>query len=270
MNKERFQSAVLYVIMIFLIIFFYFPIFTLVVTSIQNNSAFVGWNLQNLTLKYWIRALSPISPSLNVFYGTLNSLIVSGVSTLVSLAITIFAAYALTAFRFKSRKAIAYFILGLSFFPTAVTIVPLYLFAYTLKLYDTYIMVILVYVLWSIPLSTWMLRSFIREVPVEISEAALIDGCGKLGTLFRIILPLIKAGLAVTTFFIFIGNWNEFFIAGTLLESHATMPVVISMIGMNFGLLSALGLLAMMPAMIIAFALQKFIVTGLTMGTVKG
>jgi len=144
-----------------------------------------------------------------------------------------------------------------------------------MNLYDTKIMLIIIYLLWHVPWAVWMTRGFIEGVPPSLEEAALIDGCSRFGVLIRIILPLIAPGLAAAAVFVFIMSWNEFTVAFLLTSMNAkTIPTIVSQyvthLGVLWGPMFATATIATLPAVIFSFIFRKYMITALTMGAVKG
>jgi multiple sugar transport system permease protein len=159
--------------------------------------------------------------------------------------------------------------------PPAVVLLPIFLLARRLNLYDTRLMMIIVYVAYNLAFVIWMLRSFFLEIPQEIEESALIDGCSRLGVLFRIVFPLSAPAIAATAILAFIFSWNEFIIALVLTSRNAfTLPILatglISAKGIMWGEMTATSTFITIPEVIFIFFAQKHIVRGLTMGAVKG
>jgi multiple sugar transport system permease protein len=127
----------------------------------------------------------------------------------------------------------------------------------------------------SLPLSIWLMASFFESIPIELEEAARVDGCSRLGALWRVILPVTKGGVAVTAIFAFLASWNDFIFALLLTSVRAvTTPVTIanfqSQFGLDWGTMTALAVLYSIPVILLTIALQRHIVAGLTLGSVKG
>lgn len=205
----------------------------------------------------------------------MNSLLVGLVSTFFTLIIGGFAAYALVRFKFMGRGVISFGTLLLRMIPPAVLVVPIYVLWSYFKLADTRFGLIIVYIGLNLPFTIWVLISFIAEIPVELEEAAVMDGCGPLKIFFKIILPLIKPGLAAASIFTFRIAWNEFIIALVLTNRMTrTLPVATTIyltdIGVQWGNITAMGTLIALPAFIFTFLAAKQLIAGLTAGAVKG
>ncbi len=205
-----------------------------------------------------------------------NSLIVAGCVTLISLFISSLAAYSLARFRYKFRSLVGRLILFAYLTPTSLLFIPLSILMAQLGLGNSLHGLILVYLTFSLPLSTWLLQGYFRSVPRELEEQGMIDGLSRLGSLFRIVLPLSAPGLAAVAIFTFTGAWNELLLALVLTtsESVRTAPLglnyLITSDVLPWGPLMAGAVLSSVPLMILYFVAQRFMVQGMTAGSVKG
>lgn len=207
----------------------------------------------------------------------LNSAIVVGVSTLISLTLGTMAGYSLARFRFpgRVREDIAFWILSTRMAPPIVAIIPIFLLFRDLRLLNTYTGLVIIYTGFGLPFVTWMMRAFIQEVPAELEEAAMVDGCGRLMAFARIVLPLTAPGLAATAIFAIILAWNEFLFAFILTTTSATQTLPVGIAGLVsqyellWGEMAAAGTVAIIPILIFAMLVQRYLVQGMTMGAVK-
>ena len=204
-----------------------------------------------------------------------NSLIVGVVSTVITLVLGCMAAYGLARFRFRGRKTIAYTTLLLRTVPLAVLAVPVFMLWSRAGLINSLPGLILLYVAVNLPFTIWLLYGFVLQVPPELEEAAAIDGCGPIQVFYKVVLPLIKPGLAAAAIFTFRIAWNEFILALVLTDrATRTLPVAASLyitdIGVDWGKIMALGSLIAIPPLIFTFVAARQIITGLTAGAVKG
>ncbi|HET7714943.1 MAG TPA: carbohydrate ABC transporter permease [Bauldia sp.] len=206
----------------------------------------------------------------------LNSAVISIGATALALGLAIFASYGLARFHFKGKAAYQAAILLGQLLPTAAIIVPLFVTLRVLGLVNTYLGLILVYMIITLPLSVWMLTSYFRAIPVELEEAAIIDGCSRLGVLFRITLPLSAPGIVAIVVYAFVTTWNEFIFALVLAQDYRvkTLPIGIAEFTTEFntdwGAVMAASLIMTLPIAILFFAMQRMFVGGLTAGAVKG
>lgn len=204
-----------------------------------------------------------------------NSLVVGIVSTAITLVLGCMAAYGLARFRFRGRTTMAYTTLLLRTVPLAVLAVPVFMLWSQAGLINSLSGLVLLYVAVNLPFTIWLLYGFVLQVPVEMEEAAAIDGCGPVKVFWKVVLPLIKPGLAAAAIFTFRIAWNEFILALVLTDrSTRTLPVAASLyitdIGVDWGKIMALGSLIAIPPLVFTFVAARQIITGLTAGAVKG
>ena len=207
-----------------------------------------------------------------------TSAIVSVGSTLCALVIGTLAAYALARFELPWRlnRHLSLWILSTRMFPAIVTAVPLFLLMRDLRLLNTRASLIVVYTAFNLPFVVWMMRGFFADLPRDLEEAALVDGDSRLGALVRVVLPLVAPGLAATAVFCLIISWNEFLFALVLTQTDAAMTLPVGIAGrvtqyeIKWGVMSAAAAVALVPILVFALALQKYLVRGLSLGAVKG
>ena len=192
------------------------------------------------------------------------------------LIITVPAAYALVRFQTVINKSVMAWILVSQLFPSILIIIPLFVLLRNLALTNSHIGIILVYTVWSVPFVLWMMRSYVKAIPIELEEAAFIDGCNRLQVLSKIVFPLLVPGIVASGLFAFVSAWNEFFFALVLLKTPklTTLPVYLSRFtgseGMTrLGPLAASCLVATIPTLVVFTFLQKGLVSGLMSGAVK-
>lgn len=206
----------------------------------------------------------------------LSSLLVSGASTVVGLSLSVTAAYALSRFKFPGRTGSMQLLLITQMFPAVLTLIPLYYILQKLRLLNSLWGLVFVYSTSSLPFCVWMLKGYFDTIPLDLEEAAMMDGARHHQILWRVVLPLGRPALAVTALFSFMTAWNEFILAATLLNDATlfTLPVGIQRyIGeyqAEWGKFAAGALVVSAPVMALFFALQKHLVGGLTAGGVKG
>jgi arabinogalactan oligomer/maltooligosaccharide transport system permease protein len=207
----------------------------------------------------------------------LNSVIVSAGTTVVGVFLACTAAYAFSRFRFPGRRAGLMTFLVSQMFPGTLTLIPLYIILVQwLGLGSTYIGLILIYSTTAIPFCVWMLKGYFDTIPLELEESALMDGASRSRIFFSIILPLAKPAVAVTALFAFMTAWNEFILAATLTdkESMYTAPVGLRFFVGGFqqqwGFFAAGAIIVAIPVVVLFLFLQKYLVSGLTAGAVKG
>ena len=205
-----------------------------------------------------------------------NSFSVAMSTTLITVVVSALAAFSIVRYRYRGRDWIGRFILFKYLLPTAMLFVPLYAIVTTLGLGNTQKSLILTYLTFTVPFCTWMLMGYFRGIPGELEEQAMVDGCTKVGALFRILIPLSAPGLVASAIFSFTLAWNEFLLAlvFTMDQSTMTVPIKLSMMVVGdqyiWGQLMAGAVLASIPVGILYFLGQRFVVQGLAAGAVKG
>jgi len=208
--------------------------------------------------------------------GVRNSLIVATASTAIVLVVGTLAAYSLHRFAWARWVTLGFLGWTLAFhmIPVLTLVGPWYLAFKQLGLYDTRLALILTHVSVNLPMAVWLLMSFFKDIPPEIEQAALVDGCHPLSAFWYVVLPLVVPGLIAAGVLAFVFSWNEFSIALNLVsQSNATVPVVVAKFAQDYeiqhGQMAAASILATIPALVLMVFGQRFIVQGLTMGSVK-
>ncbi len=204
-----------------------------------------------------------------------NSLFITAMTVVCSLALGGWAAYAFARFRFPGSAALGFSLIIARMMPPIVFIVPLFLMLQALKLRNSHFALILIYTAFSLPFAVWMLRSFFEELPVELEEAAWIDGASRLQTFLYILLPLIAPGLAATAVFTALLAWGEFLFALLLGgPDTTTLPVYLAgFVGertVEWGEIMSSAVLSIIPPMILFMLVQRNLIKGLTLGAIKG
>ncbi len=203
-----------------------------------------------------------------------NSLIIAGLSTLASVILGVFAAYAFSRFPIGGKNDLLFFILSTRMLPGVVVTIPLFLLYRQLHLHDTHLGMVLLYTVFNLSFSVWLLKGFIDEIPREYEEAALVDGYTRLQAFFRIVLPQALTGIAATTVFCLIFAWNEYAFALMLTSEKARTapPSIATMLGrggIEWSAIAAGTLGFLIPVVIVTFALRKYLLRGLTFGAIR-
>lgn len=205
----------------------------------------------------------------------INSAIIAVSSTLISLVLGSLAAYGFARYNWEKRESRAFWVLSQRFLPAMAVIIPYFMMAALFRLLDTHLLLVICYMTFNLPFTIWMMRGFIEDIPVELEEAGFVDGCTRMQSLQRIILPLVLPGMVATAIFCIINSWNEFVFANFLTTISAkTIPTSVmtylSVSGVKWGEMAATGTLSVMPVLIFAISVQKYMIRGLTLGSVKG
>ena len=206
----------------------------------------------------------------------LNTVIISTGSTFLSMIVSVLAAYAFSRYRFPGRRSVLVAIIFSRIRPRVTLIVPFFVILRTLRLYNTYPGLMLVYIMVGMPISLWVIKGFFDNVSREMEESARMDGCTALGILWRIVLPISAPAVGAITMYAFILAWNEFLLALVLTADISTQPIAIGLAfyqtehGISWGPLMAASFLMSVPAVIVFSVFQGQLVRGLTEGAVKG
>jgi multiple sugar transport system permease protein len=213
--------------------------------------------------------------SMDFMKSLLNSVVISGIVTVLVVIMGVMAAYAFSRFRIKAKSNFFFFVLTTRMGPPVAFILPLFIMMTKIKIIDTYPALILTYLLMNLAFCIWMMKGFIDGVPVEIDEAARIDGCSTIMIIVRIIWPLSRSGIFATAIFSFILTWNEFFYALNLTRLKArTFPVLLpAYMGVMFPeweKMCAASIFLSLPVIVLALIFSKHLVKALTLGAVKG
>ncbi len=204
-----------------------------------------------------------------------SSIVVSVGTTLLTMVIAVPAAYALARLNYPGKKASGFYVLATQMLPPVGLIIPYYLVLQKIGALDSYSGLTVIYLTFSLPFAIWLMVSYFEDIPFEMEEAALLDRAGRLRTLWYVILPQVRGGIAVTTVFVFLNAWNEFLFA-VVLGGNRVRPVTVAMFNFisveqtQWARLAAGAMLAMAPVIVIGLVAQRHIVKGLTLGAVKG
>jgi len=223
--------------------------------------------------KAWLGKYETVQTDFPRYY--LNSLIVCSGAIAISMLLGIPAAYSLARFAFRGKENFAFTLLSFRFAPGLIVIIPLFVIFRRLGLYGTYYGMMLAYQLITLPFSVWLMRGFFEDIPIELEQAARIDGYSWWGVFRKVNLPLVAPGIAATAILSFIFAWNEF-LFGYVLSSDITRPVTPSLMGfisyeqVLWGQMAAAAIITLLPSVILAIFIQKYLVRGLTFGAVKG
>lgn len=216
------------------------------------------------------------STAKNLLPSMLNSLIVAISVVLLNLLVSVPAAYALAKIRFIGRKASIYVMLTTRVIPDIALVVPFFLFVQKLGLLDSLVSLVITYLAITVPFSIFILTNYFESLPDELDKAARVDGCSRLQTLMLVYLPLALPSLVAVVLFTFLSSWNEFLLALMFTQTPAsqTMPIIVasftSDFTISFSFINAAGALAIIPPVIVAVMFERYIVSGLTAGAVKG
>lgn len=205
-----------------------------------------------------------------------NTIVIAVASTVISMLVSIFAAYGFSRYKFPGKTPLLYSVLFTRLLPRVCLLVPFYVTLSHLNMVNTYQGLILVYLIVGMPVTVWLLKGYIDSVPYEIEEAAVMDGCNPLQILFRIVVPIQAPAISSTAMYAFILAWNEFLFPLLIAKDSSTRPISVGLafyideIGVKWGPMMAASVMMSIPAILVFSFAQKYIVKGLSEGAVKG
>ncbi len=278
MKKGRFRLTKIFSIylpLIIFLLFLLFPFYWTFVTSIKPER-----ELYNSTITYWPNNISfesykRLFTSFNFLKPMTNSLLVATSTTIISLTVSLLAAYAFSRYKFKGKKYLMGIFLTNNMFPRVLLLIPLYAIMRNIGILYTPFALMLSYTTFTIPFSIWLLSGYLRDLPISLEEAAMIDGATRAQAFVKIVLPVLAPCIVATGAYVFMTSWNEYVFAVMFTnEASRTIPValknLIGQLGVEWGMLTAGGIITIIPVCIMFFFAQKRLTEGLTAGAVKG
>lgn len=284
-TKKTLGRIVLYLLVALIVIITVAPFAWMVISSLSTKKELLmkplHWLPQNPTLENYKAMLAGTSgkttDAASQFLAAFkNSLEVTAIVTVIALAVGLIAAYSFSRFKFRGHDALMNTVLFTQMIPAVAIIIPLYSILSNMGLINTKTGLVITYLSFVLPYMIWLMKGYIDGIPVELEEAAMVDGCSRIRSFFIVVLPVAATGLAATVIFAFILSWNEFLFALNFTSTAAskTLPVLLtdfnSKFGANYILACTAGVLASLPPVLIALIFQRFIISGLSQGAVKG
>lgn len=276
-DRPLWGSIVLYALAAIVVIISVYPFLYTIATSFKTGTALFDTSLlpKEPTFRNYVQLFEGRQP-----FGRhlLNSIMVATVTVAIALLMAITASYALGRIQFKGKAALLLTILAVSMFPQVAVLSGMFELMQAIGLYNRAIGLVVPYTIFTLPFTVWVLTTFMRGLPKELEEAAIMDGCGPLRIIFQVFMPLLWPALVSTGLLAFIGAWNEFLFALTFVneDTERTVPVSISLITgatayeVPWGSIMAASVIVTVPLVILVLLFQRKIVSGLTAGAVKG
>jgi len=279
--KSRSHKLLIYITLIIILVLTLFPIYWMIINSLKDNQEILtGRSLFFPSVIRWTN-YRDLWRNINFGLYLRNSFIVCSLTTLIALVLATLAGYSLSRFKFFGKRVINDSILATQMVPGIMFLIPIYLMFVkfhqltNIQLIGTFPGLIFVYSTFFVPFSVWILQGFFASIPVDIEEAALIDGCSRFRIFWNIALPLARPGIIATGIYIFLTAWDELMFAWVLTNANTmTIPVGIRLFVGNYqnryDLMMAAATVATLPVLVAFFLMQKHIIRGLTAGAVKG
>jgi multiple sugar transport system permease protein len=275
---SRLKKSVVLLVLLVVLIFFMFPVVWMFLTSFKSEAEYfsyppVFWP-KSFNLRNYVNSMAFPPDGRGGLQGLRDSFIIAAASTLASVVIGSLAAYSISRFK-TGGENFSFWILSTRMFPPVAAALPLFLIFKFLRLLDNHLSLIIANTIFNLPFVTWLLKGFFDELPAEMEEAAMIEGCTHLKAFRLIALPLVAPGLVATSLFSFIFSWNEFMFALLLTRRNVrTLTIIVpSLVGGHeilWGEIAAIGTLAIIPGILLSLLLQRYLVRGLSLGAVKG
>jgi multiple sugar transport system permease protein len=273
-RRTRRPPILRYLFLAFVVIFVVVPLYWVFVTSIKPSDDYLAippvWFPAKPTLVHYSAALF----AYRGLQGLINSLIISVSATVLSCLFGTLMAYSLARFN-TGGQHLSFWVLSQRFLPPIAIVLPIFLNYRVLGLNDTHFGLILAYTVFTLPVAVWMMFAYFRQMPRSLEEAALVDGCTRWTSFWRVAVPLAAPGIVAAAVFTFIACWTEFFFALVLTSRNAyTLPTVfrafLSFQGAQYGEASALAIVSLVPSIVLGVLVQKHLVRGLTLGAIRG
>jgi multiple sugar transport system permease protein len=269
------RNILLFATAILLLIVWAFPIIWAVIVSLKSEKEVLAYPPRVIFEPTFQNYLDAIFGGVSIAPSLVTSLIIATATTILTIVIAVPAAYTFARLDLRGKKWLGFYTLATQMVPPVGLVIPYFLILNKVGWLDSYQGMITVYLTFSLPFAIWLMVSYLEDIPKEMEEAAFLDRANRFETLWYVILPQVRGGIAVTVIFIFLNAWNEFLFA-VQLGGNTVRPVTVAMY--NFvsveqtlwAKLSAAAMVAMLPTIIIGIAAQKQIVKGLTVGAVKG
>ena len=277
-RKKQISEVTKTIVAIVLFILMMFPLYWMITTSFKDETSVFATPIQWFPIHPTLEAYSTqlTSTTFNIFNGLKNSLIIASCAMLISVLVSIPAAYGLARFNLKGRKIILLIFMVSQMLPQIATLVPNFIIFQKLHIYNTYLAPIFADATLGIPFCILMLRTYFISIPKEIDEAARIDGCSSLQSFFKIVLPMCSGGVAVAFVFSFLFAYSDLVYSLTYINDSTKWPITVGIYnaigryGTAWNQAMAFGTIVATPIMIIFLLMQKYILEGLTAGSVKG
>lgn len=270
------KSLSAWVLVLLFSIFSIYPVLYVLSVSLRTDQAFQSTQLQFFGANTSFQNFVKLITETDFLLWLRNSVIVSLGSTVLGVALASTAAYVLSRFAFKAKRWVLFSLLATQMFPATMLMLPFFVILAQLKLINSFLGLFIIYSSTALPFCIWQMKAYYDTLPVDLEEAALLDGCSKWQVFYKIIMPVSTPALVVTGLFSFMAAWSEYMIAAIVLQDPAlyTLPLGLksfqASLATQWGLYAAAALIVSVPVVLLFFTLSKYLISGLTVGSVKG
>ncbi len=276
-SSIRFSRLAIHGLILLYIVFLLFPLLWVVASSLKSTQEIYSGSPtifpQTISFDHYLSVIK----GQQIFRSMWNSLFVGVISTFLVVVIAVPSAYAMVRYKSKVNNAILGWILVSQIFPVILVMIPLYVMLRYIGLTDSLLGLIIVYVVWSLPFVLWIMHGYVKSIPIELEEAAVLDGASRVQVIFKVLLPLLLPAIGASALFAFISSWNEFFFALVLMKSPALATLQVELArytGMEgqarTGPLAAASVIATIPSLVLFVFMRKWLTKGLVSGALKG
>lgn len=270
------EKGLAYAVLLFFTAFSLYPILVVFSISIRPGDRLLSKSLALIPPDATFQAYVELFTKQPFLRWLSNSLIVSLLVTVFAVSLAATAGYAFSRYKFKGRDASMVGLITTQMFPVTMLLLPLFIMLISIGAYDSYIGLIIAYTATALPFTIWQMKGYYDTIPFSLEEAATIDGAGPFTTFYKIILPLALPALAITALFSFMTAWSEYLVAAVLIQDQSlfTLPMGLKLFSSNmevaWGLYSAGAVVVSIPVVILFLSLSRWLISGLTLGSVKG
>lgn len=270
------KSFFAWALVLFFCFFSLYPVLYVLSVSLRNDQAFQSTELKFFGTNTGFQNFVSLISETDFLLWLRNSIIVSAASTILGVVLASTAAYVLSRYVFKAKRWILFSLLTTQMFPATMLMLPFFVILAQLKLINSFLGLFIIYSSTALPFCIWHMKAYFDTLPIDLEEAALLDGCSRWQVFYKIILPVSTPALVVTGLFSFMAAWSEYMIAAIVLQDPAlyTLPLGLksfqASLSTQWGLYAAAALIVSIPVVLLFFALSRYLISGLTVGSVKG
>jgi arabinogalactan oligomer/maltooligosaccharide transport system permease protein len=275
MRESKWIAALRHAVLLTFVVIAIYPALNVFSISLRPDNRLQSTDLSIIPPDWTLRSYQELFTDQPFLRWLGNSLIVATGVTITGVVLAAISGYAFSRFRFVGRKATMLAILTTQMFPATMLLLPLYVLIAQLRLINTYLGLMVFYASTALPFCVWQMKGFYDTIPASLEEAARIDGCSRSAAFWRVILPLAVPGLVITALFSFMAAWSEYIVAAQVMQDEAmfTLPLGLksfqASLSTQWGLYAAASILVSLPVVIVFLLLSKYLVSGLTLGSVK-